>query len=272
MTILDDAAALVAKRLGDQLSILTIERLVVGLFFTGVKLSNGRAGVSYTAVKEIPDAVCCPTSFGKGFDPTRLCGTPAQKLLDRHVSSNPIRTGAAIAALNALSATCFEAGLDGGYRVEEGVDALDTVEIPEGATVVLVGAMVPAIRRIKAAGVDYWILEKDPRTLKGDELAHYAPAEKSGEIVPRADVLIATAATMVTESLEPILKAARPDAAVTVLGPTAGFVPEPLFERGVDVVGGLMVKQADELLDLLASGGSGYHFFGSLSSRTVIRR
>jgi uncharacterized protein (DUF4213/DUF364 family) len=272
MTILDDATALVRKRLGERFSTLTIERLVVGLFFTGVKLSNGQAGISYTPVKEIPDAVCCPTSFGKGFDPTRLCGTRAAKLLDRHVSGHPIRTSAAIATLNALSATCFGAGLDGGHLLEEEVDALDTVQIPEGATVVLVGAMVPAIKRIEAAGVDFWILEKDPRTLKGDEIAHYVPAERSGEIIPDADVLIATAATMVTESLEPILEAARPDATITVLGPTAGFVPEPLFERGVDVVGGLRVKQADELLDLLASGGSGYHFFGRLASRTVIRR
>ena len=39
-----------------------IERAVVGLFFTGVKLSTGHVGACATPIKAIPDAVCCPSS------------------------------------------------------------------------------------------------------------------------------------------------------------------------------------------------------------------
>ena len=59
MGILEEAAALARERLGKEADDLTVDRLVVGLFFTGVKLSNGVAGVCFTPVKEIPEAVCC---------------------------------------------------------------------------------------------------------------------------------------------------------------------------------------------------------------------
>ncbi len=51
MTILTEAAHLVEEKLGDDFRKLTVERLVVGLFFTGVKLSNGAGGVCFTPIK-----------------------------------------------------------------------------------------------------------------------------------------------------------------------------------------------------------------------------
>jgi len=41
---------------------ITVERAVFGLFFSGVKLSTGHGGLCFTPVKEIPEAVCCPSS------------------------------------------------------------------------------------------------------------------------------------------------------------------------------------------------------------------
>jgi hypothetical protein len=60
MPILQSTAQLVKQKLGAEFEKRTIDRLAVGLFFSGVKLSNGAGGVSYTPVKDIPQAVCCP--------------------------------------------------------------------------------------------------------------------------------------------------------------------------------------------------------------------
>ncbi len=73
-------------------------------------------------------------------------------------------------------------------------------------------------------------------------------------------------------TLEKILKVARKDAEIAVIGPTASMLPDALFARGVRVVGGVWVKKPDELLDVLAAGGSGYHFFDNLAPRIVIER
>jgi len=38
------------------------------------------------------------------------------------------------------------------------------------------------------------------------------------------------------------------------------MLPDMLFDRGVHLVGGVWVKDADKLLEILAAGGSRYHF------------
>ena len=44
----------------------------------------------------------------------------------------------------------------------------------------------------------------------------------------------------------------QPDAFISIVGPTAGYFPDALFARGVDVVGGRVVKDGDEFLKLLS--------------------
>jgi uncharacterized protein (DUF4213/DUF364 family) len=61
-----------------------------------------------------------------------------------------------------------------------------------------------------------------------------------------------------------------PKSGIAVIGPTASLLPEALFQRGVRGVGGGWVQKPDELLDILADGGSGYHFFDDLAARIVI--
>lgn len=96
------------------------------------------------------------------------------------------------------------------------------------------------------------------------------PAENSVETIQQADVLFITGVTLINHTLEGILKAARPQAEIAVIGPTASFLPDVLFERGVRVVGGVWVQKPDELLEVLAAAGSGYHFFDTLAPRIVI--
>ena len=72
MTILNETAQQVKNVLGLEYDTTTVERVMIGVFFTGVKLSNGAGGISYTPVKDIPQAVCCPSSAGRIFDPLRI--------------------------------------------------------------------------------------------------------------------------------------------------------------------------------------------------------
>ena len=94
----------------------------------------------------------------------------------------------------------------------------------------------------------------------------------SRKSIAEADVLIVTGVTLVNHTLEEILKVARQDAEIAVIGPTASMLPDALFARGVRVVGGVWVKKPDELLDVLAAGGSGYHFFSNFAPRIVIEK
>ena len=63
--------------------------------------------------------------------------------------------------------------------------------------------------------------------------------------------ILCTSTTILNNSLDEVLAHCSPDAFVSIIGPTAGYFPDPLFARGVDVVGGRVVKNGDQFLQLL---------------------
>jgi len=269
-SILAETAEAVQVALGAQLPTLTLERAVLGLFFTGAKLSDGSGGICATLTKSVPEAVCCPSSSAQVNPPGKLRGRKAGEFLDDLHARSPLRRILAIAVLSALCAAARRVSPPTGYTIRRGVDALDATAVPPEAHVVVVGAFVPVIKAMKSRGQSFCILEQDPATLKPDELPFYAPAKRAPQEVPKADLLVVTGTTLINDTLESILAAAKPTAKIVVVGPTASLAPEALFRRGVSLVGGVEVTDPDLLLDLLAEGASGYHFFGKAAERIVM--
>jgi len=65
--------------------------------------------------------------------------------------------------------------------------------------------------------------------------------------------ILCTSTTILNNSLDEILAHCPPAAFVSIIGPTAGYFPDPLFARGVDVMGGRVVKNGELFLQLLAA-------------------
>ena len=255
----------------DEIGTVTIERVVVGLFFTGVKLSTGHVGACATPVKTIPDAVCCPSSAHAMPFPGKMRGRRAASLLDEVRQQDGIRRAVGIATMNALATLCWDRRPHPDADMDIDVDAFDAAAIRPGQKVVVVGAFVPFLRELKRRGQPYLVLEQDPATLKADEMPFYRHAEQAPVVVPQADVLLVTGTTLLNDTLDEILAAARPDACKVVVGPTVGLVPDAFLRRGCDVLGTIRVTRADEFLEVLAEGGSGYHFFGKSAQKIVLR-
>ncbi len=271
-SILSETISAIGAILGPQLDTITVERAVVGLFFTGVKLSNGFAGACATPIKTIPEAVCCPTSVMAMPFPGKMRGRRAADLAREALEGHSIRRAVGIATVNALAECCWQRRPRPDTRLLVGVDAFDATEIRRGDTVVVVGAFVPFLKELKRRGHSFLVLEQDPATLKPEELPFFRPAEQAREIVPQADVLLITGSTLVNATLEDLLALARPEARVTIVGPTVGLLPDAFFARGADILGCVRITEPDAFLDLLAEGGSGYHFFGRSAQKVVLAR
>jgi uncharacterized protein len=271
-SILDETIATIGTILGSELDEITIERAVVGLFFTGVKLSNGATGTSATPIKSIPEAVCCPSSAMAMPFPGKLRGRQAAELAREALSGQGIRRAIGIATVNALADCCWQRRPHPEVELRSGVDAFDATDIRHGDKVVVVGAFVPFLKELKRRGHAFLVLEQDSATLKADELPFFRPAEQAAEIVPDADVVLITGSTLVNNTLEHLLALTRPDARVTVVGPTVGMLPDAFLARGADVLGCVRITEPDAFLDLLAEGGSGYHFFGRSAQKLVLAR
>ena len=272
LSILRDTVAETEAFFGTELSGITVERAVFGLFFSGVKLSTGHGGLCFTPVKEMPEAVCCPSSAKAMPLSGRLCGRPVTDYLADIFQENVLRRTLGIAALNALSMAVWERRPPTDYEILHNTDAFDLLDVSRYKKSVVVGALVPMLKKLIAAGADFHVLEQDPRTLKEREMPYYLPADRASDCVPDADLLVITGVTILNGTLPGLLQMAKPSAEILVTGPTASMLPDAFFKRGVTLLGGIQVTKPDELLDIISEGGSGYHFFGKYAERTVIRK
>lgn len=269
--LLDDLRATVVGRLGPAAESVAIERVVIGVFFTGVKLTNGAGGLCATPVKNVPQAVCCPTSAAALPAPGRIAGTPALRALEGLDGPPGLGRAVALATLNALAETLWRRdGPPAGAEACEG-DAFGALALGPGMRVALVGAFPPYLKALRRLGQPFQILELDPATLRPDELPFYVPAERAPDVVPGADVVIVTGTTLANDSLDGLLRLLRPGAEAAVIGPTTTLAVEPYRARGVTVIGGTRVHEPDAALALLAEGGSGYHVFGRSVERVTLR-
>ncbi len=269
--ILRETVGMIVDAFGSDLEMITVERAVFGLFFSGVKLSTGHGGVCYTPVKEMPEAVCCPSSARAMPLSGRLKGRTAAEYLEYIFDKNILKRTLGIAALNALSTLYWQLKPPEDYTIQYGYNAFDDVEPSKYDYTVVVGALVPMLKKLLAADADFTVMEMDSRTLKGKELDHYLPPSEADKCVPKADLMVITGVTVLNDTLPGLLELRKPGAEIIVTGPTVSMLPDAFFKRGVTSLGGIAVTKADELLDLLCEGGSGYHFFGKSAMQTVVR-
>jgi len=270
-SILEEVLNQLKVLLGESVYELTIERVVIGVFFTGVKLSNGQGGICATPVKVMPDAVCCSSSTGRMPRAGMLKGRRALEIAEEAIreGDTALKKALSIAILSALSATSWVNDPPQDYVIKRNTDPLDMV-FSRDKNVAVVGALGPLLKKLKTGEVSYRVLEMDISTLKPEEIPYFCPPEKAAETLPWADIIVSTGTTLINDSLEELLKAARSDAEFIVVGPSASILPGPLFDRGVSSVGGVLVTDADQLLDILGEAGAGYHFYGRCADKITL--
>jgi uncharacterized protein (DUF4213/DUF364 family) len=204
--------------------------------------------------------------------PGKLRGRPVRDLLRETRAASGIRRAVGVATMNALADMCWERRAPRGVELRTGIDAYDAAGIQPGENVVVVGAFVPFLKSLKQARQKFTVLEMDPATLKPDELPYFRPSEQADAVLPSADVVLITGTTLLNDTLERLLALCRPTTRVVVVGPTVGLLPDAFLRRGVDVLGGIRVTAPNAFLDVLAEGGSGYHFFGRSAEKVVLTR
>ena len=269
--ILNETIGRVTDILGGDLDRIAVERAVIGLFFTGVKLDAGAAGTCATPRDAVPGDVCCPvTARAAGY--RSLAGKPAAELMRDALSENGLRRAVGIATLNALCDLCWQQRPAPGVELLPGADAFEATALGEGDRIVLVGAFIPFLKELKRRRLPFLVLERNPAALKSEEMPFYRPAEAAAEIVPQANVLLVTGSTLLNDTLEDLLALAGPATRITVVGPTVGLLPDALVARGADILGSVRITRPDDFLDLLAEGGSAPHFLGHSAEKVVLAR
>lgn len=267
--ILERTAGLLRCLYGGDVKGITIEKIIFGVFFSGVKLSDGSAGVAYTPMADLHD-VACYSSMGTDLPvPVAMKGLSVHHILN-HTGVSMLDRLVRLLVMNALSARFITPDR---YRIIRDGDALDMINLREAGRIAMVGAFVPFLRRLKGVpGINLCVLERKRDSLKADELRFYVPAERAREVIPFCDTVIITGASIANDSIDELLSMARPETEVIVTGPTASLLPDVLFENNVSLVSGVQVTDPDLALDILAEGGTAYRLFNTSVRRTNVVR
>ncbi len=246
---------------------IRVDDLVVGIFFTGVKVSTGHGGCAFTPIGEIPEAVCCPTSAARMPLAGALEGKGVSEILNYALDPNVLKSAIGVATLNALTQLIIESESIGDYQIVKDQDGFDLLKIEPYETVSLVGAFGPYIRRLKMMGNPFFIIEKNPQTLRPDEIKFFKPESEMRNAIEKSSILIITGTAIVNHTIDFILSLIGNGKRTAIIGPTASLLPDAFFRRGVNIMAGVRITDPDKMIKILKHGGSAYHLLRECSEK-----
>lgn len=208
--------------------------------FMAVSLESGATGISFVL---LPDE---KMEDYAALQPTTFVGKNPQKFALEFGNDDPVKEMIGLASINAI---CQHVMNETNFAIDYVTNSLGLLSVSSGDRFGMVGLFSGLIGPIKNAGADLVIIEKNDQLIKKfPDL----PITSDPRKLSTCNKILCTGTTILNNTLDEILAHCSPDAFVSVIGPTAGYFPDPLFARGVDVVGGRVVKDGSQFLQRLA--------------------
>jgi uncharacterized protein (DUF4213/DUF364 family) len=208
--------------------------------FMAIGLEGGAAGVSFVLlpVEKMEEYTALQPSDFVEKNPRRFAL--------EFGSDDPLKEMISLAAINAI---CQHVMREVNFAIDDATDSLGLLSVSEGDRVGMVGLFFGLIKTIKKNNAELVVIEKNKQLIqKYPDLPITMDATK----LSTCNKILCTSTTILNNTLDEILANCSPDAFVSIIGPTAGYFPDPLFIRGVDVVGGRIVKNGQLFLQLIA--------------------
>jgi len=208
--------------------------------FMAIGLEGGATGISFVL---LPDE---KMKEYNSLQPPAFVAKNPQGFALEFGNDDPVKEMISLASINAI---CQHVIRETHFAVDSATDSLGLVSVSTGDRIGMVGLFSGLIKTIKKAGAELVVIEKNERLIQ--KFPNLPITLDAGKL-SACNKILCTSTTILNNSLDEILAHCSPDAFVSIIGPTAGYFPDPLFARGVDVVGGRVVKNGALFLQLLA--------------------
>lgn len=208
--------------------------------FGAMQLEDGSIGIIYINLSNNvrkKGAIIDPIEF-KGTDPTVI----AQKF----ASSDEFERTVGLGAINAISQHLFKKS---NFSFDLTTDSLGLLDLNTEDVVGMVGFFPPLVRVIEQLNIPLKVIELDPTLVRQTE--NWEVTLDSNELRKCNKVLI-TSTTVLNNTIEDILDKCSKAEKISMIGPTAGFIPDPLFKRGVDVLGSTYIHDSNLFMKLIS--------------------
>ena len=228
----------------------TVADVRIGLGYTAVKLADHRTGVAYT-FRDQAQGGC---SVFHGLRP--LVGRSAAELLALLESRDVIEAGVGLACANAL------ANHDGPAQL--GGDVLEHLAIGPEDDVGMVGNFGPLVAEIEQRARSLTIFERvsTPTGL-------LRPQEEAVSTLPRCQIALITATSIINQTLDALLDAVRGCRQVALLGASMPLRADAFAATNVAMLSGVVVTAPDAVLRVVSEGGGMRQFSPYVRKVTV---
>ena len=230
-----------------------VSKVVVGLGYTGVELTayayEPFVGVAQTLPRVNHNKDCSKMNFAG-----KLTEKPFTEILNWSLKPPSLQKTIGIATLNAASQHILAVNNPYTDLKEELIDYL---KINKKTRISFIGFIVPMIEKIKKITKDITVVDDNPisKTLS-NEFNIKSSINQLNEQELKVDILFCTGTSILNDTLEDIISAFKKNANyIVIIGPTASFIPDILFDYGVDIVGGMKILDSEATLKILQEGG-----------------
>lgn len=205
-------------------------------------LADGSSGLFYTLLGNHGE------TFEQYFDTRALLEQKPIAVAALYAGDSEAERSLGLAVINAITAFVYR---QRGYAPDTAGDSLGELDLKAGDHLGMVGYFKPLMQRIKANRPRITVLEKktDIDDLDLDVTLKHDPA-----CLDECNKILCTASTLLNNSVESILAHTRAAEAMVIIGPTAGFFPDPLFHRAVSAIGGSRVVDTQAAMENLRQG------------------
>lgn len=165
-------------------------------------------------------------------------------------AAHALRRTLGFAACNALSRTVMDRM---GFAPPRATDSIGGIAPQAGDHVGMVGLFSPLLKQVTAAGARLTVIELNP-----DYAGHYDGYRVTLDAaeLEACNKVLSTSTILLNHTVDAMLAHCRRAERIVLIGPSAGCLPDPLFARGVTLVGGSWVTDRAGFIDALRRGDS----------------
>jgi len=201
--------------------------------FCAVRLADGSVGTAYVLLEN---------TLARIQQRRGAARCPALDMAAGFAGSDPVDRALGLAAINALSQSLFRRA---GFVPDFATNSLGSLDLGPGDHLGMIGFFRPLVERVRAQSIPLTVIELQAHLVR--EEPGFAVTLDPGRLAT-CNKIVSTSTVLLNDSLDGLLEHARHAREFVIIGPSAGCVPDPLFERGVTAVGGLLVTDADTFM------------------------
>ena len=210
--------------------------------FCALQLEDGAIGLSYVLLGDTwSELTRQPERFALG-------GRDALAVARGYASGDALDRTAGLAAVNALTRCLFDRAA---WVPAGSADSIGNLDPQPGETVGMIGYFASLVPRITARGARLVVIE-----LRADLVGERDGARVTldADELQTCDKVLATGTLLLNDTLERMLGLCRRARRIAMIGPSVGCPPDPLFSRGVTLIGGTWISDPAAYVDALRAG------------------